>query len=76
MLQEAHDDFAGGVSTVLFQIELPLERVGDRFGSQAERLEEPAAGSFGFGACGRAQQLDAVVGDEGLRTSGPSGSCS
>jgi hypothetical protein len=73
--QDAHDDFAGSVCTVLLQIELPLEHVDNRPDGLAERFEGPAAASFGFALAGAAQQLDAAIGDDGLELACEVGSC-
>jgi len=54
---------------VLFQVELALQCVEDRFDGLAKRFEETAAGSFWFALASTAQQLDAALGDAGLELS-------
>jgi hypothetical protein len=66
-LQDAGDHAAGRVAAVLFQVELALEGVVDRFVDRAQRLEQARAGSSALAlARGPSLQSDAGLGHGGL----------
>jgi hypothetical protein len=66
LCQDAGDHAAGRVAAVLFQVELALEGVVDRFVDRAQRLEQVRAGSPGLALARGPQQSDAGLGHGGL----------
>ena len=65
-LPDAHEDAGDGAAAVSFEVELAFEGVVDRFDDLAQWFEEAGAGSVGFALAGRAQQLDAELGQGGF----------
>src|SRR5918995_4623488 len=65
-LYDADPDPGGGVTAVLFEVELAFEGVVDGLDDLAQRLEELISCSWGLALAGRAQQLEAGVGEGGL----------
>jgi len=58
------------LAAVQFQVELAFEGVVDRLDELADRLEQVLAGAGAAVAVGRAQQLHAAVGEEGVEFGG------
>src|SRR6266542_2444707 len=65
-LDDADPDPGGGVTAVLFEVELALEGVVDGLDDLAQRLEELGSGPRGLALAGRAEQIQIALGQGGL----------
>jgi hypothetical protein len=74
-LHDTYPDPGRGVATVLFEVELTLEGVVDRFDDLPQWLEEQRAGPFGFALADRAQEVPARPQTVRPRTRARSSSC-
>jgi hypothetical protein len=65
-LSDADDDSCDGVAAVLVEVELTLKVSFDRLDGLAQQFEESGTGSLGFALAGRAEQVQAGLGEGGF----------
>ena len=65
-LADADDDPGGGMSAVLFEVELAFEGVVDGLDGLPERFEESGARALGFVLAGRSEQAQPGLGERGF----------
>ena len=63
-LEDPHGDALGAVAAVLFEAELAFEGVVDRFDDLTQRAQLAGAAPRSLVFAGRADQFDAVLGEE------------
>jgi hypothetical protein len=72
---DAGGDSGDGAAVVVFEVELTLEGVVDRFDDLAQRFKETLAAAGFFASAGRPQQGDAAFGQGGFERAAEVSSC-